>query len=103
MTTVTRKYTPKSELTLSAVEGPDEELARSTALIDRELERVDTMRGLGFELEAERALDRLFDSILGPDDYLSFTPSGELRERYLAERDRPIITESELRLMDGNR
>lgn len=73
---------PKTNLTLSAVPTPDLELARDQAYIERELGRVDRLRALGFHHLSDRALDRLIDTIVSPE---------------------PEITESELRLLDGNR
>jgi hypothetical protein len=72
---------PKTDLPLSAVPSPDLELARDQAYIELELARVDRLKVLGFASLADRAVDRLIDTIIAP----------------------PSITELELRLMDGNR
>jgi hypothetical protein len=66
MTSATAERRLKTILALSAVEGPDQELARSQAYIERELERADRIRALGFAGLADRLIDRLCDSIISP-------------------------------------
>ena len=75
---MTLNHTPKSELTLSAVPGLLAEDVGAAAAIERDLELVDA----GDLVALERIVDFVWP----------FT-----------ERDAPIVTESELRLMDGNR
>lgn len=83
MAVATRKYTPKSELTLSAVPDVEQEDAEVASYIERQLERVTFYRGLGYRRVARIIEQRLFDFILDPPP--------------------DAITESELRLLDGNR
>jgi hypothetical protein len=72
------KSTPKTSLTLSAAPGLVPEDAGAAANLERELEAIDAG-----DLEA---VDRLIQYVW------PFT-----------ERDAPIITEAEYRLLDGNR
>jgi len=84
----TRNATRKTDLTLSAVPAPDLELARDQAYIERELGRIDRIRALGFGRLADRYLDRLVDAIIAPRPMCVWPDD---------------LTESEARLMDGNR
>jgi len=78
MTAGTPNEYPKTTLTLSAAPDLLAEDARSAAAIERELENVDA----GDLVAVERIIDHVWP----------FT-----------ERDAPIITEAEYRLLDGNR
>lgn len=78
MTADTRNRTPKSSLTLSAVADLLPEDSGAVAAIEHELAAVDAG-----ELEA---VERIVVFVWP-----------------YTERDAPIITESELRLLDGNR
>lgn len=88
MASATRNHPPKSSLTLSAAPDLLPEDARVAAQIDRVLALVDYWRSMGQRLVAETLLDELFDWVMGrpwrpiPPDALS---------------------ESERRLLDGNR
>lgn len=80
MTAIVRVYTPKPELTLSAAPGVQHDYTEDVA--DPELERL----RWGYAMRA--ALGHTHDGPCIPVEL---------------ERDEPIITESELRLLDGNR
>lgn len=79
--------TPKTILTLSAAPAPDEEHARVASRIERVLALVDYWRRMGQWSVADALLDELFDYVLA-------------RRRTVPP---DAITESERRLLDGNR
>lgn len=98
MTVRTPNYTPKTSLTLSAVPGLLPEDAQAAAVIERELEAID---------QGEGSVDRLIAYVWPFDDRADRIREYQARidahraRVYSCEPD--ALTESELRLLDGNR
>lgn len=96
MTGPALKSHPKTDLPLSAVADLLPEDVAVATYVERQLARIDLYRSQGFNLTAKHIADRLCDFILDPPE--------NRRQRIIAtERDEMIVTESELRLLDGNR